>query len=70
MAEGGEYSENTEKKMRVKYRDEMRFALSVAQVKKKTAQLKGAGSLSSTTQDRLLFLIRRKNGALKKNFKG
>ena len=32
MAEGGEYSENTEKKMRVKYRDEMRFALGVAQV--------------------------------------
>ena len=38
--------------------------------KKETVQSKGVGALSLTKQDRLLFLIRRKIGTLKKKITG
>ena len=41
VPEGGEYIDHKETKMRVKYKDEMHFALSVAQIKQDDGTIEG-----------------------------
>ena len=41
VPEGGKYSEHKEAKMRVKYKDKMRFALGVAQIKQDDGTIEG-----------------------------